>query len=314
MDNPYAQPGAQAIPLLHVTCGATPYEQRDFSFRTTFRIGRTAECEVCIQEEHVSRSHAEVSYQDGLWCVRDLNSSNGIFVEGKRVLVAYVADELTFRLGIEGPFVMLRVEPEPPPQYTAPPVQEQAPPPSVPTPPADQADLAHYLQHYFGTDANAGERTMMVRMAYQHLQKKQKRKYGKIIAALAALVLAVGAYALYEHLQSRHQKALAEDLFYSMKAIDVEIADSERALEASGSPNAQAQVRRYQSRRRDLEANYDKFLSTLRTYDKKMTEEDRLVLRVARIFGECELEMPPGFSTEISNYIGKWKATGRFRQ
>src|SRR5262249_11489895 len=111
---------------------------------------------------------------------------------------------------------------------------------------------------------------------------------------------------------SRRQKALAEDLFYSMKSLDVEVAESERALEASGSPNAQALVRRYQSRRRDLETSYDKFLSTLRTYEKKMSEQERLVLRVARIFGECELEMPPGFVAEISNYIGKWRSTGRY--
>jgi hypothetical protein len=318
MDNQYFQPGAQAIPLLHVTCGPTPYEQRDFSFRTTFRIGRTADCEVCIQEEHVSRSHAEVRFEDGLWCVRDLNSANGIYVDGQRVKVAYIAGSLTCRLGVEGPFVMLRVgapapEPEPPPAYV-PPAQQQPVSQPLPPPAGNQTDLTHYLQHYFGTDANAGERTMMVRMAFQHLQKKQKRKYGKIIAALAVLVVAVGAYALYEHLQSRHQKALAEDLFYSMKSMDVEIADSERALLGSGNPNAQAQVRKYQSRRKDMEANYDKFLSTLRTYDKKMTEQERLVLRVARIFGECELEMPPGFSAEISNYIEKWRSTGRFRQ
>jgi membrane-bound lytic murein transglycosylase D len=326
MDNQYLQPGAQAIPLLHVKCGPTPYQQRDFSFRTTFRIGRTDDCEVCIQEEHVSRAHAEVRFEDGLWCVRDLNSSNGIYVGDRRVAVAYIADTLICRLGIQGPEVTLRVEPpdsepdpvSPPvgsfPAPPQPPCPMPATPPSAMVPSGNSAELTHYLQHYFGTDANAGERTMMVRMAYQHLQKKQKRKYGAYIAALVVLVIAVGAYAAYEYYQSRHQKALAEDLFYSMKSIDVEIADSERALEASGSPNAKDQVRRYQNRRKDLEASYDKFLSTLRTYDKKMSEEERLVLRVARIFGECELEMPPGFSTEISNYIQKWRSTGRFRQ
>src|SRR5215468_4260060 len=85
MDDPYLQPGAQVIPLLHVRCGPSAYEQRDFSFRTAFRIGRTEECEVCIQEEHVSRCHAEVKFEDGLWCVRDLNSSNGIYVGDQRV-------------------------------------------------------------------------------------------------------------------------------------------------------------------------------------------------------------------------------------
>jgi hypothetical protein len=316
MDNQHLQPGATAIPLLHVRCGPNPSEQHDFSFRSAFRIGRTDDCEVCIREEHVSRCHAEVKFEDGLWCVRDLNSANGIYVDGRRVMVAYIASDLGVRLGIEGPLVTLRVEPPEPVRPVQPPSApaRQPEPAQAPVPAGNSADLTHYLQHYFGSDANAGERTMMVRMAYQHLQKKQKSRYGIIIGALAVLVVAVGAIAAYEAYQFRRQKALAEDLFYNMKTIDLEIADSERALEASGSPNAQEQVRRYQGRRRDLEASYDRFLSTLRTYDKKMTEEQRLVLRMARVFGECELEMPPEFAAEISGYIKRWRSTGRFAQ
>src|SRR5436190_20440450 len=131
MDNPHLQPGAQTIPLLRVTCGHSPSEQRDFNFRTTVRIGRTDECEVCIQEEHVSRCHAEVRFEDGLWCVRDLNSSNGIYVGDRRVIVAYIADALTCRLGIEGPVVTLRVEAPEPPALR----QSETPAPPMPPPP-----------------------------------------------------------------------------------------------------------------------------------------------------------------------------------
>jgi hypothetical protein len=60
-----------------------------------------------------------------------------------------------------------------------------------------------------------------------------------------------------------------------------------------------------------MEKSYDQFLSALRVYDPKMSEQDRLVLRVARIFGECELAMPPGFLQEVRSYIGKWRSTGR---
>ena len=46
-----------------------------------------------------------------------------------------------------------------------------------------------------------------------------------------------------------------------------------------------------------MEKNYDKYLATLHIYSPKMTERHRLVLRVARIFGECELDMPPDFES-----------------
>jgi peptidoglycan lytic transglycosylase D len=99
-----------------------------------------------------------------------------------------------------------------------------------------------------------------------------------------------------------------------MKTLDVEIAESEQKLLASDAPGAREQMRKYQNRRKDLEASYDRFLSTLHFYDRKMSEEERLVLRVARIFGECELDMPSGFAAEVGGYIKKWQSTGRFRQ
>ena len=279
-----------AIPLLHVV-------GRDLSFRSTFRIGRADDCEVCIQEEHVSRNHVEVWFEDGRWCLRDLQSANGVYVDGRRMEAVAISDELTFRLGIDGPHVTLRVE---------------RPPQAAQTPP--DAELKHYLEHYFGSEAGAGDRTIMVRKAYQHLQKKQKRQYGKVIAALVACVLLAGAVAGYEYYQGRKQRGIAKDLFYGMKTLDVEIADSERKLLAADTPGAKEQMRKYQDRRKDLEASYDRFLSTLHFYDRKMSEPERLVLRVARIFGECELDMPSGFAAEVQNYIKKWQSTGRFRQ
>jgi membrane-bound lytic murein transglycosylase D len=291
---------SDSIPTLHVL-------GQDLSFRTTFRIGRADDCEVCIQEEHVSRNHVEVWFEDGRWCLRDLNSANGVYVNGQRREAVAIPDELTFRLGIEGPELTLRVEK--PPQPAPPPPSPPATAQPVPNP-----DLKHYLEHYFGTAEGAGDRTMMVRMAYQHLQKKQKRKYGKVIVALAVLVVVAGAIAGYENYQGRKQRGIAKELFYGMKTLDVEIADSERKLLAADTPGAKEQMRRYQDRRKELEASYDRFLSTLHFYDRKMNEEQRLVLRVARIFGECELDMPSGFAAEVQQYIRKWQSTGRFRQ
>ena len=40
----------------------------------------------------------------------------------------------------------------------------------------------------------------------------------------------------------RQQQALAEELFYAMKSLDVDIANVERVVEASGNPKNQDQV------------------------------------------------------------------------
>jgi hypothetical protein len=48
-------------------------------------LGRSRECEVTVDDANVSRKHAEVRPSGGSWIVRDLGSTNGIKVNGRRV-------------------------------------------------------------------------------------------------------------------------------------------------------------------------------------------------------------------------------------
>ncbi len=277
---------------------ATSADQHHLQFTNPFRIGRSDECEVCIDDDYVSRTHAEVVFEDGQWWIRDLNSSNGIFVDGKRIEAIPVSPAITIRLGIEGPEISFEVQ-------------------STPTqakPPGSETVVARYVEHYFGKSANdaaAGEHTINVRKAFAQVQTKQKRKYGKIIAVLVLAAFSAAAYAFYLQQQVRRQKALAEDLFYAMKSLDLDIANLEKAVLESNNQQGTEVIQKYESRHREMEKNYDQFLATLHVYNARMTEQQRLVLRVARIFGECELDMPPDFEAEINKYIKYWQSSPR---
>src|SRR5215475_272237 len=50
----------------------------------------------------------------------------------------------------------------------------------------------------------------------------------KIVAVVAALAVSAVGYAVYSHRQIAQQKAVAEELFYSMKSLDVDIFFFER--------------------------------------------------------------------------------------
>ena len=67
------------------------------------------------------------------------------------------------------------------------------------------------------------------------------------------------------------QKALAETLFYDMKALDVDIASLERIVAASGNVQGKEQVARYLERRRQMENTYEQFLSGLNVYNRTTT-------------------------------------------
>jgi len=47
-------------------------------------IGRHSSCDFSIRSDEISRRHAEVSFEDGQFVVRDLGSTNGTFVNGAR--------------------------------------------------------------------------------------------------------------------------------------------------------------------------------------------------------------------------------------
>ena len=59
-----------------------------------------------------------------------------------------------------------------------------------------------------------------------------------------------------------------------------------------------------------MEKIYDKYVGELDVYD--LSEEDRLILKMARLFGECEINMPDNFVREVKTYINKWKSSSRF--
>ncbi|MEU4659064.1 DUF1707 and FHA domain-containing protein [Streptomyces sp. NPDC023723] len=57
------------------------------------RIGRDPGCGLRLNHETVSRAHAELSRQGGMWVLRDLGSTNGTTVNGRRVIGAAVVRE-----------------------------------------------------------------------------------------------------------------------------------------------------------------------------------------------------------------------------
>ena len=278
--------------------------QQEYCFRKSFRIGRMTECEVAIDDDVVSRAHAEVTFADGKWWIRDLGSSNGTYVGEQRIVQMPIWQTLTIRLGISGPEVVLEVEQ---PALQGDDGRRQPRP--------GETMIARYVERYFSkptANETVGQHTMFLRKAFQQVQTKEKRKYGWIIGGLLALTLVVGALALYQQRQIARQRATAQDLFYSMKSLDVDIANVERIVAESKSQAGAAEIKKLRTRRRDMENNYDQFLATLHVYSPKMSEQDKLVLRVARIFGESELDMPKGFVDEVNRYIKKWQASERY--
>ena len=292
---------SQVVPVLIVRAE----DGRTFRFSRPFQIGRDRECDVHIDDPSVSRRHALVSFSGGQWKVRDQQSGNGLFVDDDRVEGVSIDANVTIRLGANGPAIEFLLESQP---------QAAAEPPAS-APPRVSSPTMIAVERYFGSalgNEPVGGQTMMIRKAFQKVQKRQKRTYQAIVAALAAVALAALGYAWYGQRQLAKQQALAEDLFYQMKAHDVEIANLERQLLASNNSQGQNQVEAYLARRRQMQTNYEQFISGLKLYDHTLTPQEQLILRVTRLFGECEMAAPPEYLAEVNSYIRRWQSTNRY--
>jgi adenylate cyclase len=65
--------------------------------RETLTLGRRESCDICLRFPNISGLHAQLNFRNGYWYVKDCNSTNGIKVNGARVLekLLHPKDEVT---------------------------------------------------------------------------------------------------------------------------------------------------------------------------------------------------------------------------
>jgi membrane-bound lytic murein transglycosylase D len=279
-------------------------------FAYPFHVGRSAECDLQVDDYHVSRKHLLVSVTNGRWVFTDLQSANGVFVNGTRVTNGVITDGMTLHLGGEnGPALAIHLEQPPPPvrrtgHVTPEPVE------------GETRVIASLEQRYFGDggddDEPAGPRTMMIRKAFKQVQKRQQRRYRYVFAGLGLVAVLASGFAIHLKLRNRALEAQAAELFYTLREMDLRTARTDLALEASGKRIDSAEARERAEKRRVAQANYEKFLETTGVYGRKLTDEEKLILKVMRIFGESELIVPHEYLREVQGYIQGWRSTRRF--
>lgn len=280
---------------------------REFRFARTFSVGRGEDCDIRIDDAEVSRRHMVVTAAQGRWSLQD-HSRNGVFRDGERVPTAEIAGKMSVTLGTEGPSVRLELAPPGAATRTSSRQPDEEPE-------SDTVVVDRYARRYFSTgDADdsepVGQRTMMIRKAFEKVQRQHQRRNNVIIAVASSLALIAAAYAYYNHLQIVELRAATQDEFYEIKEKDVLIANLEERAAAGDQSAASAKERLEAERVQQVRRN-ERAMNEL-VYGKNMTETDRLILRVTRRLGECELAAPPSYIKEVKSYIARWQSTGRF--
>lgn len=88
------------MPKLVATSGETAGLKGEFEIPPGgSTVGRSDQCTIWVNDESISRLHAILKYSGGKLKVRDEGSSNGVFVNGERVVEAGLSDGDELKLG-----------------------------------------------------------------------------------------------------------------------------------------------------------------------------------------------------------------------
>ena len=78
---------------------AGPQRGELFTLSPVSKIGTDPNCTVCLADSFMSSEHAEIFAEDGVWIVKDLGSTNGTYVNDKRVEKQELVDNDMIKFG-----------------------------------------------------------------------------------------------------------------------------------------------------------------------------------------------------------------------
>jgi pSer/pThr/pTyr-binding forkhead associated (FHA) protein len=277
-------------------------EQR---FTQTFRIGRSNDCQVVIPERVVSRLHAEVRLEAGHWWLVDLQSTHGLYVNGRQIRRMPVQDSTIVELGAGGPSVWLAVgDTIPFSDHPAEVLQVDEKLPGVTE-----------IVNRWKRDDTAGEteEARRYREAAKRRERQQRRQYRVVVGIVAVLLFCTLGYAWYQRARNDQMTRVAGEMFYAMKQVEIQVSDLEEEVAATKRKDLMDKILSKRQKLRELESQYDRFLTQLEIYEG-MSDQDRVIFRMARLFGECEVAMPRDFLSEVKKYISRWRSTQRLQR
>jgi hypothetical protein len=276
-------------------------------------MGRDPECEVQIESGLVSRRHLEVTCENDQWWIEDLDSTNGTYVGDKKIQRMELNESLELQLGQQGPVVRLQKASGEAPVRRRTTVEES---PREAHSPSRSSSLTGYIQHYFDeadSEAPAGTHTVMIRRAYEAVRQNQQRKYYWVLGVVIGLLLITLAYSVFQYVHNRRLETMAEELIYQLKEVDMAIAQQRQIIEQMEGERLSEQLSRLRQQRERLAVRYEGYVQEL-GIRRRLSEDERLIHKVARIFNESEFEVPAGFIREVREEIRDyWLDEGRDR-
>ncbi len=264
------------------------------------RIGRDPAGDIVIDGEEaavVSSRHAVIEPSGGAWRLRDCGSTNGTFLDGRRITEAELTRGAQIRLGAGGPeFEFLIGEVPPAPLEKT--VVAQAPSVAEGDLLVEAVERARRAR----SAGRHGQTTVIMREMLAKALRRSARKFHVAIAVLAAALVAVSAYSYWRIQGLKQEKS----------AIDRHIQEIEEKLASGDLSSAEAEallkeLTAYQEQARRLEESLFYRLGAA-SEEEFIEREIRALLKE---FGAEQYSVPPEFVEQVRLFIERYQTTDR---
>ena len=273
--------------------------------KDSLTVGSGDSCDIRLpQSEDIFEVHCTLEKQDGRWVLM-VPEGHTVYVNDKKVAgtVPLEPGALVFVGKLLGPGFRIRPDSEM----------------------GDRPLLAATLRELRDTRSSVMAAAARVAAEKPYQREVIKRglnrinvRYRKIIRNIAiafvGFALTAGAVVYHQQVRLNRLHNLAEEIFYQMKEIELQISRAENIIEATGDSSIAEENEKLWRQFKQLEAQYDAYLRELGFGEGTMPEDERIILRMARVFGECEINMPREFVKQVKAYINKWRTTPRYRK
>lgn len=288
---------SEDIPQIVPISGSWDQGMRPISLKPGRKtVGRSAKSDIVAGREQgsvVSGAHLEIGY-DGRKCIlKDLQSTNGTFLNGSKTGAAQLYDRDRVELGDGGPSFEIRWKGHP---------RKDA------LPGLGESDSDHMFRklQQAAKGGPVGERTMVMLQAANRYYKR--RRWPLLVLSAAVVVVALIAGILYfrEKQENKKLMSLASNVFYQIRSLDMELVSMRQRHGQS------SEIQSANERKEKLKQEYDRYLESLGLYvGKSPTEKE--VMRMVRELGETDLEVPPDFYNLLMVYVEKWRRSTGLR-
>ena len=274
----------------------------------TTRVGRALDNQIVVEGENaatVSSYHLEITIADGRCRIRDLESTNGTWVNGERLTEAEIAPPVDIRLGSQGPEFALVKESGAAVELDR---TIEVPLHSIPSSPVDD-DTHDEAYEKLLASAVADARRMrgrgthgqtltimrsMVEQAVTQMLHKTHRRFRVIGLSLLVALLAVSAFAALKITGLRREKRAVDT---HIRQIDAEL---QKTREGMDTDQLLKQLGDYSQEGESVQRSLLYRLSALYGDSDFVTRELRVVMAE---FGAEVYSIPPDFTERVNHYI-----------